>query len=360
MVLAIALKITLLVLPIFLAYYIGAIASKDPYLFSKDFNADEIARLSADKTIIVTGANAGLGYGTTKTLIKANTAKVVIMGCRHMGKCEVAKKRILREVQNESEEYFWLKTALIPIELDLSSKLSIWKFTKKAQGAISKATSTNIRAPLDILINNAGIAGAAHEIMEETETDIQFHVNHMGHFALTSYLQENLISAKGRVVSVSSLAGALSPKLIDMMYSFLPEKFQSIPYYSTSKRANILFTYGLIKRFGDQFEAVIAHPGYTRTTLTRNWSFAPKFVQDFMSKNTIGSMDKEYGALSQLRAALDVETVTQGRYVGPLFGMFGKPVIVGNTVESLHHMSVSDKEADDLWALSEKAFGTIF
>jgi hypothetical protein len=74
-------------------------------------------------------------------------------------------------------------------------------------------------------------------------------------------------------------------------------------------------------------------------------------------------MSSEEGAMPQLRAALDVDHVAANSYVGPLYFTTGRPVVVGNSMKSFHHLFWSFNEADvrkianDLWKFSEDSIG---
>ena len=184
---------------------------------------------------------------------------------------------------------------------------------------------------------------------------------------------DNLLSGgEGRVVSVSSLA-AIPPFLNLKDVNFVQRKWfrqtftalRSFWSYGASKRANLLFTNGLHRRFQDRgIQAVAAHPGYSRTSIALSgWTaFAPMFVRKIAVANTIGSMSSDYGAKSQLRAALDSNNVKNDAYVGPLFGTVGRPVVLGTSMQYYHHSlwPSDEKAADELWKWSEERLDISF
>ena len=150
--------------------------------------------------------------------------------------------------------------------------------------------------------------------------------------------------------------------------------FQSFYAYAASKRANLIFTYALNERFAALgITATSAHPGYTRTSIMSNgWSHMPSWLKHIAAIWKFGSMSIDDGALAQLRAALSSSDDNNGGgavqandYVGPLFFTAGRPVVVGNSVSSFHHLvfgRIHDPStvAEDLWKFSEDAIGWKF
>jgi hypothetical protein len=142
---------------------------------------------------------------------------------------------------------------------------------------------------------------------------------------------------------------------------------QSFLQYAASKRANLLFTHGLHQRLykasNGTIHAVVAHPGYSRTSLVLSgWDFVPKWFRRYFSQNLFGSMSSDDGAMCILRAALDPK-VSSDDYVGPFYGTFGKPTILGTSLGSKHHLLwpiYNLTEVDTLWKWSDKAIGWEF
>ena len=128
------------------------------------------------RTVIVTGANNGLGFETTIAL--AEKGAQLIMACRSMSKAEPAHAEIMRRVPGASVE-------IIP--LDLASLASIQDFVTAFQARHDR---------LDILINNAGIMAVPFSRTTDG-FETQFGVNHLGHFALTGVLLPLLLAAPG-------------------------------------------------------------------------------------------------------------------------------------------------------------------
>lgn len=120
------------------------------------------------KTLIVTGGNSGLGFESVKAFVHKG-AKVVL-ACRHLWKGEAAKSEILKE--NPSGD-------IIVRQIDLGSLASIAHFARQIQEEFPH---------IDVLLNNAGIM-ATPNITTTDGFEMQFGVNHLGHFALTGHLQ---------------------------------------------------------------------------------------------------------------------------------------------------------------------------
>ena len=119
---------------------------------------------------LVTGANSGLGFYTSRAL--ARKGAKVIMACRNLEKGEAARQSIVNDgVAAEPE--LW--------QLDLASMGSVMQFTRRF-----KASGMQV----DLLINNAGLMAIPYARTAEG-FEMQFGVNHLGHFALTALLCAN-------------------------------------------------------------------------------------------------------------------------------------------------------------------------
>ena len=182
------------------------------------------ARLDG-KTVIITGANTGIGKETALDLAKRGAR--VILACRDLDKANTAANEI-REASGNS--------GILVKKLDLASKNSVREF---ADGIVKGETK------LDILINNAGIMCCPCWKTEDG-FDMQFGVNHLGHFLLTNLLIDLLKrSAPSRVVNVSSNAHRGEIDLDDLNSE---KSYSRVGAYSNSKLANILFTRELSRR----------------------------------------------------------------------------------------------------------------
>ncbi|XP_072171697.1 retinol dehydrogenase 11-like [Diadema setosum] len=216
------------------------------------------ARLDG-KTVIITGSNTGIGKESAKDLAKRGAR--VIMACRDLKKAEEAQLWVIRESGNKN---------VVVKKLDLASMRSIRDFAADIKKEEER---------LDILLNNAGIMMCPHWKTEDG-FEMQFGVNHLGHFLLTHLLLDLLkASAPSRIVNVSSIGHQFGRMHFDDI--MLEKKYDSIVSYGQSKLANILFTRELAKRLsGTGVTCYSLHPGAVDTELQRHmtsysWLFVP-------------------------------------------------------------------------------------
>ncbi|MCG8589468.1 MAG: oxidoreductase [Proteobacteria bacterium] len=205
----------------------------------------------AGKTVLVTGANTGIGYEAARVL--AGRGARVLLGCRSEAKAADAGDRI--RAQHPDAEVVW-------VPLDLTSLKSV-----------AEAAEIAKREPrLDVLVNNAGVM-IPPLTRTEDGFELQFGVNHLGHFALTGQLLERLASTPGaRIVNVSSKAHV--PGRIDFDDPHAERSYSPIRRYQMSKAANLYFTFELSRRLaaaGIDVTAVACHPGVADTELSRTF-----------------------------------------------------------------------------------------
>ncbi|KAM3379839.1 short-chain dehydrogenase TIC 32, chloroplastic isoform X1 [Capsicum galapagoense] len=209
-------------------------------------------------TAIVTGATSGIGIETTRVL--ALHGVHVIMAIRNIENGKKIKENIIKSIPNAKIDF---------MELNLSSMESIRKFAKEYNSA---------GHPLNILINNAGIMIPPF-ILSQDKIELQFAVNHLGHFLLTNLLLENMKNTakkskkEGRIVNVASAAhdfaysqGILFDKINDK------ESYNKLHAYGQSKLANILHSNELAKRLKEEGVNITAnsiHPGPIATNIMR-------------------------------------------------------------------------------------------
>jgi NAD(P)-dependent dehydrogenase (short-subunit alcohol dehydrogenase family) len=200
--------------------------------------------MNRNDIVLITGGNSGMGRATAIELAKEG-AYVVIL-CRNKERGEEALKEIKRESKNHRVDLMLC---------DLGELNSIRNFAKEFKEKYNR---------LDILINNAGvILPKRHETKDGFE--LQFGVNHLGHFLLTNLLLDLLIaSAPSRIVNVAS--GAHKVGKIYFEDINLRNNFNLIRAYSQAKLANVLFTYELSDRLkGTGVTANCLHPGAVAT-----------------------------------------------------------------------------------------------
>lgn len=199
-----------------------------------------------DRTVIVTGANSGMGLAATVEL--ARLGAHVIMACRSRERGEQA----LQEAQRQSGS-----DRLRLMQLDLGSLASVRAFA----AAFDEQHDT-----LDALINNAGVVAIKRQKTADG-FEAMMGVNHLGHFLLTNLLLEPLLrSPQGRIVTVSSGAHKIGNIHFDDPH--LTKGYSVWKGYAQSKLANILFTKELAERLkGTTVTANSLHPGAVGTNL---------------------------------------------------------------------------------------------
>lgn len=288
------------------------------------------------RTAVVTGANSGLGFVTAREL--ARRGAQVVLACRDAGRGKDAEERIRAEAPGAD-----VRVA----HLDLADLASVRAFADGFKGD-----------RLDLLINNAGVMALPYRRTADG-FEMQFGVNHLGHFALTGLLLPKLLAAGAgaRVVTVSSfmhMLGTVDPADLSMQRGY-----RRWAAYARSKSANLLFTHELARRLrttGAPLVAAAAHPGYASTNLQ---TAAAKMegrrgTERFMEiGNRFFAQPPERGALPTLYAATAPD-VRQDDYFGPpLQGLRpGAP-----TRAARAKWTLSDKAARQLWAASEQLTG---
>ncbi len=287
---------------------------------------DQTGRLA-----IVTGANTGIGFETAELL--ALKGARVVLACRSLEKGQQAVQRI--QAESPAGE--------VAVEqLDLADLSSVETFADRLSAQ---------EAQLDLLILNAGVM-----VPPESKTaqgfELQFGVNHLGHFALTGRLLPLLEATKGsRVVVVSSTAARRGTMNFDDLH-FTKRGYAAWPAYGQSKLANQLFTMELQRRLvgkGSEVLVTAAHPGWTATDLQRH-SRTTRFLNRFLA------MPPAQGVLPTLRAAVDPE-VKGGEYFGPdgFLQMRGYP----RRINMVKQTRVAG-DAARLWEVSEELTGVSF
>ncbi|KAK0145937.1 Retinol dehydrogenase 11 [Merluccius polli] len=201
------------------------------------------------KTVLITGANTGIGKETAREL--AQRGARVVMGCRDVSRAEQAALEIRVSTGNQE---------VVVRQLDLSSLSSVRNFTTEFL-----ATETH----LHILVNNAGVMMCPRMVTEDG-FELQLAVNHLGHFLLTNQLLDLLqSSAPSRVITVSSIAHK-GGKIHFKDLHFEQTTYDPLLSYQQSKLANILFTRELARRTkGTGVSCFCLHPGVVRTELGR-------------------------------------------------------------------------------------------
>ena len=292
-----------------------------------------------NKVAVVTGANAGIGFQTTLSLLGMGAR--VVMACRSMDKAMQAQRELLAEVPGAD-------TVIIP--LDLSEPESVREFSRRFAGEIGR---------LDLLVNNAGIVGiplARNSVGQE----MQLATNYLGGFALTGLLLP-MFPASGwaRIVNVGSLMNRFSRLDLDDL------NWEKTPYnewqgYGRSKVAMLSFTLELDRRLrksGSNIVALSAHPGFAATNIHQNSAaLQPKSAFDAWRKKKLEPLiPRAAQAARPIVHAATADTVQGGEYYGPkgLFEIAGKKVGKARINRVARDTALGKR----LWTLSESMTG---
>jgi NAD(P)-dependent dehydrogenase (short-subunit alcohol dehydrogenase family) len=281
---------------------------------------------------VVTGANTGLGFETAQVLAARGAS--VVLAVRDIEKGKHAAARIAGAAPGAD--------VMVQL-LDLTSLDSI------------RAAADELRAKhrrIDLLINNAGVMFTPRQTTSDG-FELQFGTNHLGHFALTGLLLEQMLPVPdSRVVTLSSLLHRVRARInFDDLQG--KRSYSRVGAYGKSKLANLLFTYELQSRLSGAGTtiSVAAHPGLANTELTRN---SPAIAQFFYAR--VISQKAAMGALPVLRAATD-PSVLGGQYYGPggFLGARGYPKLAESSRRS-HDPAIQHR----LWTASEELTGVTF
>ncbi|MCV7409738.1 short-chain dehydrogenase [Mycobacterium florentinum] len=286
------------------------------------------------RVAVITGANTGLGYETAAAL--AEHGAHVVLAVRNLDK---GKDAVARITAKSSQADVALQ------ELDLSSLESV------------RAAADQLRSDydrIDLLINNAGVMWTPKSTTADG-FELQFGTNHLGHFAFTGLLLDRLLPVAGsRIVTVSSLGHRIRADIHfdDLQWE---RSYNRVAAYGQAKLANLLFTYELQRRLAPRGTtiAAAAHPGGSRTELTRNLPPLLARITPLIEPLFQGA---DMGALPTLRAATD-PGVLGGQYYGPDgFGeQRGYPKIVSSSDKS-HDLGLQRR----LWTVSEELTGVVY
>ncbi|MGW3999904.1 oxidoreductase [Amycolatopsis sp. NPDC004772] len=291
------------------------------------------------RTVLVTGANSGLGLRTS--LVLAGKGARVLLACRSAERGAQALDAVKAAAAGAEPE-------LVP--LDLSELASV----RAAAASVRERTGD----ALDVLVNNAGVMATARGRTADG-FELQFGTNYLGHAALTWLVMPAL---RGRVVTLSSLAAVGARIHLDDPNAE-HRRYNPAAAYGQSKLADQVFALELDRRLraaGSGVLSVAAHPGYTATGLGSGMarSYSNPVLRSLIAGGhrlgeVLFAQNTRIGALPQLYAAT-ADGVEGGTYFGPrgLGNLRGYPAAVPPVAAAR-----SERLGAALWELTAKLTG---
>ncbi|GAA4937084.1 NAD(P)-dependent dehydrogenase (short-subunit alcohol dehydrogenase family) [Nonomuraea thailandensis] len=287
------------------------------------------------RVAVVTGANSGIGYVTAREL--ARRGAHVVLACRDPGRGGAALARMREEVPGARLELR---------QVDLASLASIREFAAGWR-----------RGPLDLLVNNAGVAMVPYAVTADG-FESQFGIDHLGTFALTGLLLPHLLAAPDpRVVTVSSEGQRFAR--FDLGNLNAERGYRAAFAYVQAKRANLYFAVELQRRAdaaGLRLRSTAVAPGLTRTNV--------------LTGGANGSRGRLYAALARLLvrvafrpplegAKTSLYAATEPDLPGGSYIVPGGPLqLRGEPVRRTRERAIRDAAtAAELWRLSERLTG---
>lgn len=248
-----------------------------------------VSRLSG-RSFLVTGANSGIGRAMAEALA-ADGGRVILAG-RSAERMRPVLERIRQRDSGAAVEFLHLDVA------DLAS-------VRRAASAVLADGR-----PLDVLMNNAGVAGT--NALSRDGFDLTYATNHIGPFLLTALIRPVLVqAAQGRIVNVSSAAHLRAPPIDWSLLERRPAPRRSgFQDYAVTKLMNVLHAKELARRMaGTRVTTYSLHPGAVRSNIWRALPLPLQWVlKPFMLSNEDGAKTPLYCA-----TAPELATVS-GRY----------------------------------------------
>ncbi|MDA4882165.1 oxidoreductase [Acinetobacter baumannii] len=307
--------------------------------FGKNSTAEDVlAGINLkNKHVVVTGGHAGLGLETSKAL--AHSGALVTVASRNVEEAYTATKNIPN-----------IKIEALDLSNLNSSKNSVWEFSQRL---------LKQDRHIDLLINNAGVMACA-ETRVGNNWELQFAVNHLGHFALTNHLWP-LLKGGARVVTLSSAGHQLSPiRWNDIHFRYEYDHWLA---YGQAKTANALFSLYLdILGKKDNVRSFSVHPGNIATSLQRHLTHEEMFAMGWVDKDgnpTIGDLKTpQQGAATTIWAATAPE-------LSPLGGLYCEDCDIAKlkscteiTFKDVEAYAVDTEQAKRLWEFSSELTGS--
>jgi len=286
------------------------------------------------KTVLITGANIGLGLALAGDFVQRTKCSKIILACRNQKKAEDA----IMQLGNDPRLQF--------LPLDLADLKSVRTAAEELKKQVDR---------IDILVLNAGLLSYKGKESTKDGFENTIGVCHLGHFLFTSLLWPLLLkSDAARVVPVSSVGHTWSKTGMDLDdLNWEKRKYDPFEAYFQAKLANVLFTKELARRTkaaGLKITAVSLSPGFGRSELYRGTSgcLSCLIMRCFSEKN-------EKLSINTMRAATD-ESLSSGCYLEPKrMHFYGPPIVVPASKRSEDEVI-----AKKLWEVSEDLVGEKF
>jgi NAD(P)-dependent dehydrogenase (short-subunit alcohol dehydrogenase family) len=301
-------------------------------LFGFDTTADEVIN-GVDlrgKTAVITGASSGLGLQTVSALAAAGADVVAAV-----------RDPMAFESTPAWADLGNLTQSIGLVALDLASLHSV-------KAAAEKIAARHPR--IDILVNNAGVMFTPHEVTADG-FELQFGVDHLGHFLLTTLLLPQLSVAANatgdaRVVTVSSDAHRQwGIDLTDV--NFERRKYDTFLAYGQAKSANVLMTVELDRRYGGAgITALAVHPGTCATNLGR--------YMDRATAKTLFSMSTETFAPENMKSPAQAAATSVWAATEPSLAEHGGTYLSDCQLAEAAPSATEPATARQLWLLSQQ------
>ncbi|MBO7526700.1 MAG: SDR family NAD(P)-dependent oxidoreductase [Clostridia bacterium] len=258
------------------------------------------------KTILITGANSGVGYKTAETCIFLGAN--VIMACRNKEKAKEAMDRLIHEYPQAN---------ISIAELDIANFSSIESFVQKIK---------DDKTDIDVFVNNAGVF---HQPNRTTKDGFEYviGVNYLGTYYLTEKILPYLLKLSHNVVYINTISLIHKfAKKIDYNDFYYNKKYRNLAVYTRSKLCLAKYTYAIAKKHeNSNVKIYMNHPGIAITPLGLN-AFGKKVARlSMVFKNLFNSPEKSALSVAYILS----HDFPAGSIVGPnkLFGGWGYPKI---------------------------------
>jgi NAD(P)-dependent dehydrogenase (short-subunit alcohol dehydrogenase family) len=262
--------------------------AETPSLSTPDTVHTEFTRAGNHPVALITGASSGIGRETALEL--ASRGWVLVLAGRSQARISPVLDAIAALPHAPPARF---------LALDLDDLQSV---------RFAAAHFLELGWPLDLLINNAGVAGERG--LTESGFEYAFGVNHIGHFALTLHLWPALVAAsQARVVTVASRAHRWVWHWDWERLRQPTRSWTGVREYARSKLANVLFGVELARRArGCGVSSYTLHPGVVDTDI---WRRLPRPLR---ALNRLRLIDARTGARTTLHCALHASPRESGQY----------------------------------------------